>query len=173
MSRILFFTILTCSVPAAAAPKVTRSDACKGAAGFDYWVGDWEVHPTAAPDKATMANLITLEQDGCVVQEHWRGQGGYTGTSFTVYDTARGVWHQTRVDNAGGLAVMEGGLDEKGELVLKRLPLPADKDTAVRRMSYRRQPDGSVRQLVERSEDGGATWVTKIDLTYRRRAAAH
>jgi hypothetical protein len=39
-------------------------------------------------------------------------------------------------------------------------------------MSYRRQPDGSVRQIVERSADGGATWKTGIDLHYVRRAGS-
>lgn len=34
---------------------------------------------------------------------------------------------------------------------------------------YRRQPDGSVRQIVERSTDGGATWSTAIDLHHVRR----
>ena len=81
------------------------------------------------------------------------------------------MWHQTWVDNTGSVAVMEGALDAAGDLVLHRVAMPGDPDTARRRMTYRRQPDGSVRQIVERSTDGGATWTTSIDLVYRRRGA--
>jgi hypothetical protein len=167
MRHLVVLLLTACA--AHGAPRPTRSDACKGAAGFDYWVGDWIVRPTAHPERGPMASVITLEQDGCVVRERWTGRDGYTGTSFTTFDTARGVWHQTWVDNAGGLAVMEGGLDDAGELVLHRVALPGDPDPARRRMSYRRRAGGGVRQIVERSDDGGATWTVTIDLTYVRR----
>ena len=99
-----------------------------------------------------------------------RGPGaGYTGTSFTTFDGARGVWHQTWVDNTGSVAVMEGGLDAAGDLVLHAVSMPGDPDTALRRMAFRRQANGAVRQIVERSTDGGATWTTAIDLNYTRR----
>jgi len=165
------------SRPPQPAPAAARRAPCRGDArttGFDYWLGVWDVRPHARPDAPPSENRITLEQDGCVVQEHWRsaagGPGaGYTGTSFTTFDRARGVWHQTWVDNTGSVAVFEGSIDASGDLVLLRVPMPGDPDTSRRRMSYRRQPDDSVRQIVERSTDGGATWKTGIDLRYVRR----
>jgi len=180
--------VLSCGAavpePASPAPspdgRFTRSGLCRGeprSAGFDYWLGVWDVRPHGAPAGAPASDSrITLEQDGCAVQEQWRSaaggpNAGYTGTSLTTFDRARGVWHQTWVDNTGSVAVMEGALDAAGDLVLHRVAMPGDPDTARRRMTYRRQPDGSVRQLVERSTDGGATWTTSIDLVYRRRGA--
>lgn len=167
------------AAPAARAPEVAAREApCRGDArttGFDYWLGVWNVRPHGAPANAPASeNRITLEQDGCVVQEHWRSAAngpaaGYTGTSFTTFDRARGVWHQTWVDNTGSVAVMEGGLDAAGDLVLQAVSIPGDPDTALRRMTFRRQADGAVRQIVERSTDGGATWTTAIDLIYTRR----
>jgi hypothetical protein len=35
-------------------------------------------------------------------------------------------------------------------------------------MSYSRNADGSVRQFGEVSPDGGATWTTSFDFTYRK-----
>lgn len=164
----------------AAAPPPQRTAPCQGDArstAFDYWLGTWDVRAYGKGESAPLhENVITLEQDGCVIQEHWRGAADasgsrYTGTSFTVFDRARGIWHQTWVDNQGALAVFEGAVDAKGDLILARLALPGDKpDGTERRMSYRQQPDGSVRQVVERSKDGGATWTTAIDLHYVRRA---
>jgi hypothetical protein len=161
-----------------AAGPFTRTDLCRGeprSDDFDYWLGVWDVRPHGAPAGTPASrNRITLEQDGCVLQEHWRSaprgpNGGYTGTSFTTFDRARGVWHQTWVDNTGSVAVMEGATDAAGDLVLHAIPMPGDQDTAQRRMTFRRQPDGTVRQLVERSTDGGSTWRTTIDLVYTRR----
>lgn len=166
---------------AGADPATPRGASCQGdirSTAFDYWLGTWDVRPYGKGENAPLhQNVITLEQDGCVIQEHWRGAADatgsrYTGTSLTVFDRSRGVWHQTWVDNQGALAVFEGAPDTKGDLVLARLSLPGDKaDGIERRMSYRKQPDGSVRQIVERSKDGGTTWTTAIDLHYRRRSA--
>ncbi len=179
--------ILSCgaaaSAPAEPAPAqsgagpFTRTSLCRGeprSDDFDYWLGVWDVRPFAAPGAPASWNRITLEQDGCVLQEHWRSaasgpSAGYTGTSFTTFDRARAVWHQTWVDTTGCVAVMEGGLDGAGDLVLHAVSMPGDPDTAQRRMTFRRQPDGTVRQIVERSSDGGATWTTSIDLVYTRR----
>jgi hypothetical protein len=39
------------------------------------------------------------------------------------------------------------------------------------RMTFTANVDGTVRQHGESSEDGGASWTTSYDLTYRPRAA--
>jgi hypothetical protein len=89
---------------------------------------------------------VTLEQNGCVVAEHWRGAAPpgktpYTGTSLTLFDASRAVWHQTYVDNTGLLALFEGQIDAKRDLVLERVTPP-----------------------------GGTSWETTIDLIYHRRS---
>ena len=38
-------------------------------------------------------------------------------------------------------------------------------------MTYSRQSGGAVRQLVEQTNDGGATWAAQYDFTYRPAAA--
>ena len=39
---------------------------------FDFWLGDWDVRPTGAPPAGPPGrNTVTLEDNGCVVMEHW------------------------------------------------------------------------------------------------------
>lgn len=167
------------SGPQNPSPVYRRAAACAGevrSAEFDYWLGEWDVRPFASSAGGVVhANEVTLEQGGCVLQEHWRSapdspNAGYTGTSFTVFDAKRGLWHQTWVDNVGGLSLFEGGPDARGDIVLLNIPPAGEPPGAPRtRMSYRQLEDGGVRQIVERSTDGGATWTATIDLHYRRR----
>src|ERR1700693_1348918 len=52
---------------------------------FDFWLGDWDVYSPDGPSVG--ANLVTSEQDGCLLIEHWTAStGGETGTSFNYYD---------------------------------------------------------------------------------------
>jgi tetratricopeptide (TPR) repeat protein len=86
---------------------------------FDFWVGTWDVRANgAAPDSPASQNVITLEYDGCVVQEHWRSAGGATGSSFNIYDASRKAWFQTWVDSTGGLHEYRGNPDAAGNMVL-------------------------------------------------------
>jgi hypothetical protein len=176
LALLIPFTIVA---PAASGQ---RSAPCQGdprSTAFDYWLGTWDVRPFgpggSGPEAPLHENVIALEQDGCVLREQWRGAAGadgsrYTGTSLTVFDRGRGVWHQTWVDNNGSVALFEGAIDPQGDLVLFALPLQGQAPGGPRRrMSYRRQPDGTIRQVVERSSDNGATWTTGIDLLYTRR----
>src|SRR5205085_11883872 len=50
---------------------------------FDFWVGDWDV--TAGGQRAG-TNLVTLEEGGCLIHEHWAGAKGGTGQRLNFYD---------------------------------------------------------------------------------------
>src|SRR4051812_18772302 len=60
---------------------------------FDFWIGDWTVKD---PGGNTVGrNVITREQEGCLLVEHWTSaQGVQTGTSFNYYDVRDKKWHQ-------------------------------------------------------------------------------
>lgn len=130
---------------------------------FDFWLGDWEVRGPAG--KVAGTNTITLEHNGCVLVEHWKGNGGVTGSSFNVYDTDRKKWRQTWVDSTGGL------LDLEGTFANQRMTLAsaADPKGSISRITWERLPDGRVRQLWETSSDGGATWKVAFDGYYSKR----
>ena len=46
------------------------------------------------------------------------------------------------------------------------LPSPGGSGTFIRHLTFSKLPDAKVRQLSERSTDGGKTWITEYDFTY-------
>lgn len=131
---------------------------------FDFWLGRWDVTVGGQP---AGTNEITLEEDGCLLHEHWTGSRGGTGQSFNWYDKATGQWHQAWVSNTGN------GLQLAGTYAGNRLTLegtapgPGGKPQA-QRLSFFRNDDGTVRQLWETSDDDGKSWQVAFDGLYRR-----
>jgi hypothetical protein len=136
---------------------------------FDFWLGEWEVAAAGTP---VGHNRITPLFGACGLREEYAGaRGGFAGTSFNVYDAARGVWHQTWIDNSGALLVLEGGLRD-GRMVLEGQRPGPEGTTRRERIIWTPNSDATVRQLWEVSTDGGSTWSVVFDGLYRRRAAA-
>ena len=138
---------------------------CKAGAyrQFDFWIGDWDVQsPTGQP---LGSNLVTNEQDGCLLIEHWHsGRGVESGTSFNYYDIHDKKWHQLYIDNLGdaeSYPPLTGELRD-GKMVL----LTEVKDNAVSRWTWYLMSPGHVRQMAEQSSDGGKTWQTTWDSVY-------
>jgi hypothetical protein len=131
---------------------------------FDFWVGDWVV---VNGGQELGRNRITLEEDGCVVHEHWTGAGGGTGQSFNFYDRRDGRWHQVWVSSWGGALNLSGALTD-GAMRYTGLTRRPDGGTMEHRLSFTPNADGTVRQLWETSTDGGKTWSTAFDGTYRK-----
>ncbi|HEY0615610.1 MAG TPA: hypothetical protein VGC96_13245 [Candidatus Elarobacter sp.] len=156
--------------PAPASSAAARPPACTSAHDreFDFWLGDWAVTDRAS-GKPEGTNQITRELRGCVLQEHWAGAQGGHGTSFNHYDAARKLWHQTWVDDSGGILYLDGGL-RNGAMILSGRRPGRNGATVLDRITWTRRPDGSVRQFWESSRDGGKTWSTAFDGIYRRAA---
>ena len=132
---------------------------------FDFWIGDWEVR---APDGPLVGhNVVTLEQDGCLLVEHWTAlSGGQTGTSFNYYDLRDKKWHQLYLDNsgnAGAFPAMAGNLVD-GKMVL----LTGEEQMPVSRWTWYVLGPGRVRQMAEQSSDGQKTWNIVWDSVYRK-----
>ena len=135
---------------------------------FDFWIGDWDV--TTADGKPAGTNLIKPILGSCVLHESWKGRGGFVGESFNVYDAHRKVWHQTWVDGAGGLLLLEGKF-EHGSMTLSdratHQSTPGKADTnAINEITWTPNADGSVRQHWRTSADGGRNWATSFDGKY-------
>ncbi|HZX67041.1 MAG TPA: tetratricopeptide repeat protein [Myxococcales bacterium] len=130
---------------------------------FDFWIGDWVVQDPAA--NPVGRNRVNLEQEGCLLVEHWTsGEGVQTGTSFNYYDVRDKKWHQLYIDNsgnAGAFPAMAGGLRE-GRMVLTTDP----KEEPVSRWTWYEVGPGRVRQMAEQSRDGGKTWQVTWDSIY-------
>lgn len=136
---------------------------------FDFWVGDWEVFAPGGQRVGT--NRIEKIQSGCVLQEHWVGAQGDTGTSFNIYDHTTGQWHQSWVSNAGMLLLLDGEF-ANGVMRLSGTTVGRGGETVRHRVSWEPLAPDSVRQLWETSRDD-ATWNVVFDGRYvPQRAAA-
>jgi hypothetical protein len=125
---------------------------------FDFWLGTWQVSVNGGPPAS--ASMITGALDGCAVLEHWHGAGGGEGRSLNVYDRADGRWHQHWVENSGFYPLrLDGGLVH-GEMVMQgSYPDPVGSGKVfTSRYSWSRLPNHDVRQAVQQSLDGGATF---------------
>jgi hypothetical protein len=146
-----------------------QSTPCSDAAHrqFDFWVGTWVVHNRANKQLAG-TNTVTRLLDGCVVQEHWSGVHGGRGTSLNTYDAASKRWHQTWVDNQGGLLVLDGAFTG-GAMVLSGTMTGQDGKPVLHRITWTPLPGGAVRQEWVSSQDGGHHWSVVFDGIYTRR----
>ena len=170
----------TPSQPAAPAPKPFD---CSGPEyrQFDFWVGDWDVVPNPAtrpanapapqPGRVLPRNIISKIQGGCVIHESWNDGTGGTGESYNVYDRVKQQWHQTWVDNRGGLHSYWGELKNGSMVYIGEVPLgPAQRVQGRRTIRVTFTPMGpdQMRQASEQLNSDG-TWTTGYDFLYTRR----
>jgi dienelactone hydrolase len=137
---------------------------------FDFWVGEWDLRPANQPEGPTTTNVITKEDDGCVIRERWNG-GKMTGQSVNIYDRSRGKWHQTWVDSTGGLHEYWGTRRSDGAMAFEG-ELPPRQSGGARiptRMTFFELGEDKLRQLSEQSTDGGKTWTVGYDFIYTRK----
>ena len=130
---------------------------------FDFWIGDWDAFDADDPGKVAARNQVDSILGGCVVLEDYRSTRGAEGESFSMYDSARGVWHQTWVTNRGVLLVIEGKFDN-GEMILSGVD-PARGGQIVR--GIWKPVQGGVEETAAISGDGGKTWKLWFDITFR------
>lgn len=152
----------------------TATAACEAAGihgALDFWVGQWEV---LVEDRVVGHNRIEKVSGGCAVVEHWRPASGGEGTSFYWVDPASRKWRQVWVT---GEPFSRGGTKEKAQVpapdgavrMQGEVPLP-DGGRYLDRTTLTPGEGGSVRQLIEISTDGGASWRAVFDAEYRRTA---
>lgn len=142
---------------------------CSGAEHhqFDFWEGSWEVINQANPNAPAASNEIELLHGGCVVRETYQA-GAYSGSSLSFYDRQDGKWHQTWIDSTGISLFIEGGLDDKGRMVMSR----TRPDGTIDRITWTPNEDGTVRQHWQTSSDEGKTWSDAFDGLYKPRASS-
>ena len=132
---------------------------------FDFWVGDWDTYDMSDTTKVVARNKVTLMLDGCALREDYRQNDGLVGESYSIWDSARGVWHQSWVTNRGALLLLDGKV-ENGRMVMTAPEKLADGARALLRGIW--WPEGKdVRSRAERSTDGGKTWTMVFDIMFR------
>jgi tetratricopeptide (TPR) repeat protein len=135
---------------------------------FDFWVGDWDVY--VAGEKTSAHNHISMDLQGCLIRERWTGGGD--GESLNFFNPYTGKWHQSYVDDSGSTVWYDGGPVAIGLMHMEGGYANIDGSTGLARVTWTRNPDGSVHHFIERSTDGGRNWDVYFDAVYRAAAPA-
>jgi hypothetical protein len=137
---------------------------------FDFWVGEWDVRQNG---QQVGTNRIDRISDGCALFESWTDAQGGTGHSITFYDPHADRWKQTWVGRGAWILefVEVDDAEYDGAMRFIATSYEAQGTASLTRMTFYDEPDGGVRQLLERSTDGGATWAQSFDGRYVRRQA--
>lgn len=134
---------------------------------FDFWLGDWDTYEMADTSKVVARNRVTSILGGCVLREVYEQNDGLVGESYSLWDAARGVWHQSWVTNRGTLLLLDGRL-EAGRMVLTGSEKTAEGTASLLRGIW--WVEGKdVREKAERSTDGGKSWTPVFDIVFRPR----
>ena len=153
--------------PPASAPD--NQVGCEGRGEYEamsFWVGTWRVSAVGI-EQGT--NRIERVLGGCAILEHWTDVLGGEGKSLFYIDPVRGTWKQVWVtdhayDPAGGVLEKQQVGQVGAALVFEGQV--GSNPAARSRTTLTPEPDGTVLQLIERSDDGGATWWTTFDAIY-------
>ena len=138
----------------------------KAFAGFDFWLGEWDVH--TADGNFAGTNRIAKVANGCLVTEEWKGASGFSGTSINFVDKITGEWVQVWNDASGGQIQVRGGLTDEGMRLVGTLHYVSNGKTLRFRGLWTPLEDGRVRQYFEQSEDG-ESWTPWFEGFYSRR----
>lgn len=159
------------------AQKEAKAPACAEDLNYsklDFWLGAWEVFDG---DKKLGDNRIEKILDGCAVMEHWQDTAGTQGKSLFYLAQVSGQggeshWKQVWITD---YAAAPGGTKEKtlvrelgggGLRFQGQVTLPEGR-TYLDRTTLTPEDDGTVRQRVEISTDGGGQWRPVFDAIYR------
>jgi hypothetical protein len=135
---------------------------------MDFWVGDWDATYMQGGASAKSRNRVTKVLDGCAILEEFTGPPGIPldGRSYSVFDRTTGEWKQTWVDNTGGYLDFVGSVVDGNRVFAREFQRQGK--TIRQRMVFRDVKPEAFKWLWQRSEDGGATWITGWEIDYRR-----
>jgi hypothetical protein len=154
--------------PALRARVYATSHPCEGnelAHQFDFWIGEWDVVPTANPNVKAGFNSITRQSGGCVLLESWESQGPHSGVSLNYFDPVSGKWKQKWAGSGQDIVEFYDGEYKDGVMRFK-FDNPGPNGVGAGRLTFTNMSDGKVRQHSEQTVDGGKTWQTVYDFTY-------
>ena len=157
--------------PAAPHAQTPRAPGCTSAEFhvLDYWIGDWDVR--TGDDQQAGSSRVEWSADGCSILERWTSLPGmprFTGVGLHVYDPATKTYRQIWSDSRPLVVEMTGTPLVDGFRYDWKAPSPQGQ-TLDKRYTLTQTDGGGVRQLGERSADGGKTWVVEYEYRYRRR----
>lgn len=132
---------------------------------FDFWLGEWEV---TANNKLAGKSKISLAAGGCALLEEYESTGGYSGKSLNFYKTDLRKWQQVWVGSDGGVLILTGEY-QGHKMILSGASQNEGKQVWDRITWHNNAAEQTVRQVWERSQDGGNSWKTVFDGLYTKK----
>ncbi len=130
---------------------------------FDFWIGHWEVKGPQGRIAGT--NRIEKGLNGCLLIENWTSSQGGGGKSVNYFDPGTESWKQDWIDATGGVIHYEGEFRD-GAMRFEGVNYNKDGSSEPSRMVFTPLEDGTVRQFIEQSSDGGESWYVWFDAIY-------
>jgi hypothetical protein len=133
-----------------------------------YWIGAWDVR--TKQDEQAGASVIEWSADGCSILERWTSVPGmprFAGTGLHFYDPATKTYRQIWSDTRPAIVDMRGTPLNDGFRYDWKVTSPQGQ-LLDKRYTLTQTDGGGVRQLGERSADGGKTWTVEYEYRYRR-----
>ena len=162
--------LLSCAGMASAAAESTLACSAPQYRQFDFFAGDWDTYDlqSSDPKQVIARNTVEIILDGCVIHEDYRQNDGHHGESYSLYDAARKVWHQSWVTNRGELLLLDGGWKD-GALAFDGVQHGKDgKDGKSMLVHVVWIPQGkNVRETATQSGDDGKTWQSLFDILFK------
>jgi hypothetical protein len=154
--------------PAQEPPSSPECDALPEAHRLDFWIGTWDVY---RPDgiKAGV-NRIEPILGHCALLEHWTSERGGQGKSLNFFDPNLRRWRQLWVDASGSVIDFDRGDMVGDAMQFHGVTVGPDGATVRQRLTLRPLAADTVRQLWERSTDGGTSWQAVFEGLYVRRS---
>ena len=131
---------------------------------FDFWVGEWTVHPASAPTVAAGTSSVQRVAGGCALLENWRAANGSEGKSLNGYNKWTKQWQQFWMGQGGEITEFRESSWDGDKLVFM-----AKEPNAWQRLTFTPVDANTTRQTGESSKDQGKTWTPGYDLIYTRK----
>jgi len=146
----------------------SESAACSAAEykQFDFWIGNWEA--LDRDGKLLGHTLIEKIEQGCVLQEWWRGNGAENGagTSLSMYDRKHKLWRHVWNSAMGTFAPIDGGM-QGGRMLMTGYLVNSKGERELHRTVWEPVP-GGVHHRWDSTTDGGVTWNVIHEAWLRR-----
>jgi tetratricopeptide (TPR) repeat protein len=134
---------------------------------FDFWVGEWDV--TAPGGQPAGKSIVQVISGGCALLENWTDRRGAMGKSLSTYNPALGQWQQYWIGQDGNPVEYRESTWRGTAISLSAHFAAVGTTPAVDlRLTFTPLDENTVRQLGERSTDGGKSWGVTYDFRYRR-----
>ncbi len=134
---------------------------------FSFWIGDWNVYDTSG--NLIGENLITLEENGCLMKELWKSTSKYTGQSINYFNRKDSTWNQVWVDQVGIVLVLKGQ-KKNNQMIMKSGLVEGERiDFFYNQITWTDNEDGTVTQQWDILDKFGSVLTTSFIGIYKRK----